>query len=43
MYDVDIYTYQGTIIEQSCESLQDLFRLLEDSLEVAQLVNIQKS
>lgn len=43
MYDLDIYTSQGTIIHNECESLQDVFRLVEDSIDCAQLINIQKS
>lgn len=41
-YEVDIYTNQGTIIPNECQSLEDVFSLIRDSISEVQLINITK-
>ena len=41
-YDVDLYTYNGTIIHNECQTKEEMFKLISSSIDEVQLINIQK-
>ena len=43
IYDLDLYTYGGTIIHNECQSLEDVFSIITDAINEVQLINIQKN
>ena len=43
MYDVDVYTVNGTIIHNECQTIDEVLDLILDSIDSVQLINIVKS
>lgn len=43
MYDVDLYTYNGTIIHNECSNIEDVFTIIRDMISDVQLINIKMS
>lgn len=40
MYDVDLYTYNGTIIHNECQSIEDVLDIVRKMVSDVQLINI---
>lgn len=41
MYDVDLYTYNGSMVHIECQSLEDVFDVIKRMIADVELINIQ--
>ena len=42
MYEVDLYTSQGSIIQAECQNVEDVFEIISKYVDSVQLINISK-